>query len=365
LPPSTVAARRSRSLPPPAAPRPPRPRRQAPRRPPPWLQRPAQRWPWRPALAASPGGWLDLAWLLLWLLGLAAILVVAPWEAIAFHLIWVSFGLMIWHARRRQAADAASARVSAETSRLLAAHVRFLQDASHQLRTPITIALGHAELLARTVADRAGQRDIDVVVGELNRLRRLSERLLVIAASENPDFLRPEPVAADQLIAELLGCWRPAAARTWQLGPLDRATVAVDRERLRLALDALLENAVQHTGPADVIRLSVLRCSCSPAVSLIVEDSGSGIPPAEVAHIFERFRTGSAPGRPAGTGLGLALVLAVARGHGGEIRVDSTPGHGSRFEVRLPEHPASSLPEHPASSLADRAGDPGGRGRAG
>ena len=221
-----------------------------------------------------PGGWLDLAWLLLWLLGLAAILVVAPWEAIAFHLIWVSFGLMIWHARRRQAADAASARVSAANSRLLAAQVRFLQDASHQLRTPITIALGHAELLARTVADRAGQRDIHVVVGELNRLRRLSERLLVIAASENPDFLRPEPVAVDQLAAELLGCWRPAAARNWQLGPLDRATVAADRERLRLALDALLENAVQHTGPGDVIRLSAVRGPDSPAVSLVVQDSG-------------------------------------------------------------------------------------------
>ena len=325
-----------------------------------------------------------MAWLLLWLLGLAAILVVAPWEAIAFHLIWVSFGLMIWHARRRQAAGAASARVTAENSRLLAAQVRFLQDASHQLRTPITIALGHAELLARTVADRAGQRDIDVVVGELNRLRRLSERLLVIAASENPDFLRAEPVAADQLTAEVLGCWRPAAARNWQLGPLDRAMVAADRERLRLALDALLENAVQHTGEGDVIRLSAVRGPRPAAVSLVVEDSGSGIPPDEVAHIFERFRTGSAPGRHAGTGLGLALVLAVARGHGGEIRVDSTPGHGSRFELRLPEHPATSpapqgtgpaSPARPAggparpgdgpASPAERVGDPGGRGWAG
>ncbi|HMG63005.1 MAG TPA: HAMP domain-containing sensor histidine kinase [Streptosporangiaceae bacterium] len=353
------------------------------------LGRQAPRRPRRRAVAAPAGGWLDLAWLLLWLLGLAAILVVAPWEAIAFHLIWVSFGLMIWHARRRQAADAASARVSAENSRLLTAQVRFLQDASHQLRTPITIALGHAELLARTVADRAGQRDIDVVVGELNRLRRLSERLLVIAASENSDFLRPEPVAVDQLTAELLGCWRSAAARSWQLGPLGRATVAADRERLRLALDALLENAVQHTDPGDLIRLSAVRCPHSQTVSLVVEDSGPGIPPAEIEHIFERFRTGSAPGRHAGTGLGLALVQAVARGHGGEVRVDSTPGHGSRFELRLPEHPASTPADRagdpaspakraadpggsradwaddPGGSRADWADDPGGRGRAG
>ena len=316
-----------------------------------------------------PGGWLDLAWLLLWLLGLAAILVVAPWEAIAFHLIWVSFGLMIWHARRRQAADAASARVSAENSRLLAAQVQFLQDASHQLRTPITIALGHAELLARTVADRAGQRDIHVVVGELNRLRRLSERLLVIAASENPDFLRPEPVAVDQLAAELLGRWRPAAARNWQLGPLDRATVAADRERLRLALDALLENAVQHTGPGDLIRLSAVRCPDPAGRQPGRAGQRAGIPPAEVAHIFERFRTGSAPGRHAGTGLGLALVQAVARGHGGEIRVDSTPGDGSRFELRLPDvpgrQPGGSRAGDPGSGTADGPGDPSGRGRPG
>jgi signal transduction histidine kinase len=343
LPPSTVAARPPRGLPAPAG----LPRRQARRR--------AARWRWRPAVTVPPDGWLDLAWLLLWLLGLAAILVVAPWEAFAFHLIWVSFGLMIWHARRRQAAGAARARVSAANSRLLAAQARFLKDASHQLRTPITIALGHAELLARAVADRAGQRDIHVIVGELNRLRRLSERLLVIAASENPDFLRPEPVAVDQLAAELLGCWRPAAPRNWQLGPLDRATVAADRERLRLALDALLENAVQHTGPGDVIRLSAVRRPGSPAVSLVVQDSGPGIAPGEVAHIFERFATGSAPGHHAGTGLGLALVRAVARGHGGEISIDSTPGDGSRFELRLPAYPASP---------ADPAGDPCDRGRA-
>ena len=79
----------------------------------------------------------------------------------------------------------------------------------------------------------------------------------------------------------------------------------------------------------------------SSLVGLVVEDSGSGIPDAEVAYIFDRFRTGSGPGGHAGTGLGLALVLAVAHGHGGEIRVQSAPGQGSRFEFLLPERPAS------------------------
>jgi signal transduction histidine kinase len=381
-----------------------------------------------PAFRLSPsfGRWrrcgdrLDLAWLLLWMLGLAGIVIFARWEAVPFHLIWVSFALlygfrirrarptlwvlaamvvttfaaigldvtrgtqpaneltevplmaamvwvMMWHARRSQTADIESARVSEENTRLLATQVRFLQDASHQLRTPITIALGHAELLARSVADRAEKRDIHVVVGELNRLRSLSERLLVIAASENPDFLRREPIALDQLTREVLRRWRPTAGRRWQLGQLDESTVAADRERLRLALDALMENAVQHTGPDDTIRLSVVRRHHSALVSLVVEDSGSGIPPAELTHIFDRFATGSGPGTHRGTGLGLALVQAVARGHGGEIRVRSTPGDGSRFEFLLPELPASGRARSPLADLSDvpsgSAGDPCGNRR--
>jgi signal transduction histidine kinase len=349
---------------------------------------------WRPGAGrwrsvGSWAGWLDLAWVLLWILGLAGIVIFARWEAIPFHLIWITFALlygfrirrtkptfwvlaamvvttfaavgldvsrgtqpadelsevplmaamvwvMMWHAQRRLAADTERARVSEENARLLAAQRRFLQDASHQLRTPITIALGHAELLARELADRQEKRDIHVVVGELNRLRGLGERLLLIAASENPEFLRPEPMALEELTMEVLRRWRPAVDRRWQLGQLDHASVNADRERLGLAVDALLENAVQHTGPDDVIRLSVICAGNATFARVIIEDSGSGIPRAELARIFDRFTTGSSSGGPRGTGLGLALVLAIARGHGGEARVRSAPGEGSRFELLLP-----------------------------
>ena len=243
------------------------------------------------------------------------------------------FWAMAWHLRRRMAADAV---VGAENTRLLATQRRFLQDASHQLRTPITIALGHAELLASQLADHPARRDIAVVVGELNRLRRLSERLLLIAACENPDFLLEEPVPLEQFAIEVLHRWRPAAARSWQLGPLDLVTVSADRERLGLAVDALLENAVRFTSEGDVIRLSVIRDGSEPAARLIVEDAGSGIPAGEVAHIFERFATGSGPNGHRGTGLGLTLVLAIARGHGGDVRAHSEAGQGSTFEIVLP-----------------------------
>jgi signal transduction histidine kinase len=318
-------------------------------------------WPggWRPRAGWRPlsgwrfgGGWrpagrpdaLDMTWAALWLLGLACIVIYTRWDAVPFHFVWITvlllmFGLVMRHAHRRQAVDTERARVSEENARLLAAQRRFLQDASHQLRTPITIALGHAELLARELTGSQHGRDIHVVTGELTRLKSLAERLLLIATSENPEFLHAEPVALDGFAMEVLRRWRPTAQRRWQLGRLDAVTVSADRERLGLAVDALLENAVQHTGPDDVIRLSV-RCVRGSA-HVIVTDSGCGIPRAELGYIFDRFRTGSNAGRPSagqprGTGLGLALTRAIAHGHGGEVLVRSTPGSGSTFEFVLP-----------------------------
>jgi thiol-disulfide isomerase/thioredoxin/anti-sigma regulatory factor (Ser/Thr protein kinase) len=223
-----------------------------------------------------------------------------------------------------------------ETGRLLAHQRTFFQDAAHQLRTPITIALGHAELLAAELDGRREQQDIHVVVGELTRLKSLSERLLLIAASEDPEFLFLSPIALDRLLADALQRWQPIARRVWATGQLDPVTVPADRERLELALDALLENAVQHTGVGDTIRLSVTRDDEAATARLIVEDSGEGIEPSEVDHVFERFRTGPARGGPHGTGLGLTLVRAVALGHAGEVSVRSAPGAGSRFELALP-----------------------------
>ncbi|HBW17872.1 MAG TPA: hypothetical protein DEH11_02055 [Actinobacteria bacterium] len=108
-----------------------------------------------------------------------------------------------------------------------------------------------------------------------------------------------------------------------------------DRERLRLAMDALLENAIQHTADDDVIRLSVLRDPDGSVARMVIEDSGEGIATGDLDAIFDRFRTG-AGGGPRGTGLGLALAQAVARGHDGELQVQSVHGEGSRFELALP-----------------------------
>jgi signal transduction histidine kinase len=378
-----------------------------------WPHRPpGLHWPRERPTFRWPFAWVDVAWVAFSIANLVAIVVFARWETVPFHFIWISltllygfrvwsirptmwvlamvmvttfgaigwdvfhaaqtvdelnevplmaamFGMMVWHAQRRLAAYKVSARISAENARLLATQRRFLQDASHQLRTPITIALGHAELLAGELAGsgRAEERDIGVVVGELVRLRRLSERLLMIAAAEDPDFLRPEPVALDRFTIDVLRKWMPTAERRWQLGRLDEVVVDADRERLGLAVDALLENAIRHTRDGDVIQLSVLAAEDGPAARMIIADTGTGIPPAEREHIFDRFRSGSELGDGRRTGLGLALVRAVARAHGGEALVHGTPGHGSEFELVLPvTAPAAGLA--PAAGPAPDAGAP-------
>jgi signal transduction histidine kinase len=333
-------------------------------------------------------GWLDIAWTVLALLNLAAIGVFARWETIPFHLIWISLTLVYgfrawatrptlwlllalmvasaatigldvgrgtqplmqltevplmavmflavaWHARREAAANREWHLISEENAALLANQRRFLQDAAHQLRTPITIALGHAELLARELPGIQEGQDMHVVLGELTRLRRIAERLLVIAAAEAPDSLQLEPVCLDRFTMEVIRRWQPAAARHWQLGRLDKVTVHADRDRLGQAVDALLDNAVRHTRTGDFIKLSVLSGTSGGPARLVIADGGSGIPAGQIHHIFERFRTvGDDASR--GTGLGLALVRAVARAHGGDARVRSTPGEGSEFELLLP-----------------------------
>jgi signal transduction histidine kinase len=352
------------------------------------------RWPLRrPGLHWSPT-WVDAAWAVFALANLVAIVVFSHWETVPFHFIWISltllygfrvwsirptawvlavvmittfgaigldvwygaqtvdelnevplmaamFWMMVWHAQRRLAADTERDLAHEENARLLATQRRFLQDASHQLRTPITIALGHAELLASELAGRPEARDIQVVVGELDRLRRLGERLLMIAASEDPEFLRAEPVALAPFLLDLLRRWMPTSERRWQLGQLDGVVVSADPERLGLAVDAVLENAVRHTATGDVISMSVLAADGGKTARMIVADSGEGIAPAEFGRIFERFRTGT-HGGVRGTGLGLALVRAVARAHNGEATVRSIPGQGSEFELLLPALPSGA-----------------------
>ena len=357
----------------------------------------ASEWSWQ-ALRWGRASWVDIAWVAFVGLNLLAMRLLPAWQTVPFLAIWVSltviygfrlwriqptiltlaavtiatggiigvqvlkgqqdadylaevplialmFLVMVWHGRRRLAATEERLaameevqRVSQENLRLLKQQRRFLQDASHELGTPITVALGHAELIERAVTNPTVAEDARVVADELMRLRRLATRMLLLASAEGPDFLHLTPVAVESVVVDALDRWGHTPRR-WRLGPLAEATVLGDSDRLAVALDALLENAVAHTAAGDRIEVSA-HLEDSRAV-LTVADSGSGIADADLARIFQRFARAE-PHRSrqtGGLGLGLAIVQAIAEAHGGSARVHSTLGHGSTFEILLPLAP--------------------------
>jgi signal transduction histidine kinase len=180
------------------------------------------------------------------------------------------------------------------------------------------------------------------------RLRRLATRMLLLASAASPDFLHLEPVALDSVAVDALDRWGHAPRR-WRLTATAESTVLVDRDRLGLALDALLENAIAHTAADDLIELGARRENGHYILS--VADSGSGIPAADLGRIFHRFaRADPRRTREAGGfGLGLAIVQAIAEAHHGSAHASSTLGQGSVFEVLLPAVPATPPAETPAA----------------
>ena len=153
--------------------------------------------------------------------------------------------------------------------------------------------------------------------------------------TEDPEFLNPRPVDLDSVVVETVRRWT-ATPRRWLLGSADEATVRADPERLAVALDALIENAVNHTRERDTIEVSVHRNDGTAVVS--VRDTGAGIPAEDLDRIFDRFARAD-PGRSrhtGGSGLGLPIVRAIVQAHGGTIDVQSVEGTGTTFEISLP-----------------------------
>jgi len=236
------------------------------------------------------------------------------------------FVAVVWIGARRQA--------RADALRQGAEHEReFLRDASHQLRTPITIARGHAELLRAAAPTTEMADDADVLVQELDRLGGLSDRLLLLAAAETPGFLWLEPLELEQLVVETARRWSAAADRRWAVDIGVEGVLVADRERLSTALDALIENAVKFTDRGDTIRITGGGDGARAVIG--IEDTGAGITDPDLTRVFERFARG-AGGRKPGTGLGLAIVRVIVEAHGGSVAVASTPGHGTRFQLELP-----------------------------
>lgn len=339
--------------------------------------------------SAARRHWVELLWGAFALANVVVIVLLAAWETIPFHLVWVSLTLlygyrvwsgrttalllvmvvvvtgsalafsvvrsserldemaevplmaamflaMVWQARRRQAAVEDARRMAETEHRLRERQREFVRDASHELRTPITIARGHAELVRSTSSDPRVVSDVEIVVDELARLSRLSERLLVLAAAEHVELTETRPVDVRALVEDAGRRWRPAADRRWRILPHAFGSIDGDDDRLRVAVDALVENAVNATEAGGAI--TIAGRAQGDRFVLEVADDGPGIDPERLPRLFERFSRVDAPrGRGSGgTGLGLSIVKAITESHGGSVEVESHPGDGSAFRIVLP-----------------------------
>jgi two-component system, OmpR family, sensor kinase len=228
---------------------------------------------------------------------------------------------------------------------------QFLDDVAHELRTPITIAQGHLDLLDGHPDDLA--ETIDIVRDELDRMSRYVTDLLVLAKAERPDFLRPEPVDLGELAATVLQRAAGLGQRQWVLDAAPApgmVAVIADPGRLEQALLNLAGNAVEHTAPDDEIGLGVAVIPAgdgtAPRIDLWVRDTGAGVDPAVVDTMFRRDIRGatSRAGRREGMGIGLSIVDVIARAHHGSVSVHSLPGVGATFTISIPlDDPVAEL----------------------
>jgi two-component system OmpR family sensor kinase len=216
----------------------------------------------------------------------------------------------------------------------------FVADASHELRTPLTVIRGQLEVLA-SQNDPSGEevRRVEVLVqAEIARISRLVDDLLLLAKTEQIEFLRAEPIDLPAFVGELWDGMSLLAQRRFELDAVPQGSLLADPDRLAQALRNLLGNAIDQTAPDHgLVRLSV-RARTGGNVAFIVEDDGPGIAPEQRERVFNRFhRIDEARDRASGgTGLGLAIVRAVADAHAGRVTAGTSPEGGARFELQLP-----------------------------
>ncbi len=223
---------------------------------------------------------------------------------------------------------------------------RFVSDASHELRTPVTVIRGYADMLSRWGRhdEETLQEGLEAIGSEAENMQELIEKLLFLArADQKRQILHKELLDMQALVGDVFRKMQMAVdSHHLQLLANEPAMVLADKVTMRQMLRIFLENAVKYTPAGGVIRLSSSRCpENAGCLELMIEDTGIGIAEEEQEKIFQRFyrvdssRTKEA-GQPGGTGLGLSIAKWIADRHGIKIRVESQPGAGTRFTLKIP-----------------------------
>ncbi len=220
----------------------------------------------------------------------------------------------------------------------LAAQRRFVADASHELRTPLQAIRTNAEVLRladATVDPAERAQALDDIVSEAERLSRLVSDLLALARADAGMHLELVPTALDPILsdvyrqARLLGGSRRISLEGGPAG-----MVKGDADALKQLFLILVDNAIKYTPPEGEVRISAGRADGRVVVR--VSDTGRGIAPEDLPHIFERFYRADRARQTGGSGLGLSIARWIVQEHGGRIEVESTPGRGTTFTVSLP-----------------------------
>ncbi len=218
---------------------------------------------------------------------------------------------------------------------------RFIADASHELRTPLTSVRGLAEFGLQQGDDASPEellRLMGLISREASRMGRLVDDLLLLARFDAGRALDRQPVDLASIAAEAVQQARiVAAGRPITLEAAEPVIVDADTERLRQVIDNLIGNAIQHTQQQTPVTVTV--SSAAGSGQLTVADRGPGMTQEQASHVFDRFyRTDSArTSARGGAGLGLAIAASLTAAHGGELTVDTKPGEGAAFHLRLPQ----------------------------
>lgn len=230
--------------------------------------------------------------------------------------------------------------MSTDLARASEARRQMTADIAHELRTPLSLIVGHAEAMLDGVLPLSDDQ-LRVVHEEAVRLDRIVEDLRILSLAEAGELeLIAGPVEPVELARRALAA-RQSSARAKRVELVLAAEDAVpsiqaDPDRLHQVLANLLDNALRHTPEGGSITLGV--SSTGRGLSISVADSGPGIPPGDLDRVFDRFYRAdrSRSRQQGGSGLGLAIARSIVEAHGGRIWVESPPGSGARFTVQLP-----------------------------
>ena len=212
----------------------------------------------------------------------------------------------------------------------------FVADASHELRGPLTVIRGNLDLLKRKLDEKERQESLNAMERESIRMSKIADDLLLLAETESGQLKQKRKVSLKEIVlGELERAKSLAIERKIIVDHKENLVVRGDAQRLRQLLANLVDNAIKYTPDHGTITLSLFKDDSWARME--VTDTGIGIAPDHLPHIFDRFyRVDKVRSRTSsGTGLGLAIVKGIAEQHGGKVTVTSRPGKGSTFTVWL------------------------------